>query len=190
VGTDDPIAAAQRILWDAYARIYGAPAGRRREDLVLAVFRELRTSGQEPMAHLFLQFDAVMKGLDMDKPNVTYNFNNATMANANFGTQIGTITASIESTRKEGGKGVEFATAMKTVTEGVINDPELTDAQKKDALEVLELLGSEAQQPPEKRKQGVLRSVLESMPKLLTSASALVNLWHTFGPHITGFFGL
>jgi hypothetical protein len=190
VDGDDPISATQRILWDSYARIYGAPAGRRREELVLAVFRELRQNGHERMAHLFLQFDAVMKGLDMDKPNVTYNFNNATVANANFGTQIGTITASIESTRKEGGKGAEFATALKTLTEGVINAPDLTDKEKKDALEVLELLGGEAQQPADKRKQGIVRSVLDSMPKLLSSASALVSLWHTFGPHITSFFDL
>jgi hypothetical protein len=190
VPTDDSIDAVLRILWDNYGRIYGEPSDFRRRRFLQEVFGELRDNGQIPIAHLLMQFNAIMEGFGMDRPNVTYNFNNATVANANFGTQIGTITASIESVRKEGGKGAEFATALKTLTEGVVNSQDLNDTQKKEVLEALELLGAEAQQPPEKRKRGLLRPVLDSMPKLLTSASALVNLWHTFGPHITGFFGL
>jgi hypothetical protein len=114
--------------------------------------------------------------------------NNSQIANANFGSQIGTITASLSAVAPRGKAGQEFATALKTITEGVVNSDELDEQQKKSILEALELVGQEAEAPPDKRRRCVFEPVLESLPKLLSSASALVNLWHAFVPHIIGFF--
>ena len=180
----------RRIILEAYVRIQSADPGARRQ-LKTSIYEELKKDGQSEMAEVLLLYDAVMMGAmhEMaDKPNVVYNFNNSQIANANFGSQIGTITASLSAVASRGKEGQEFATALKTITEGVVNSDELDEQQKKNILQALELVGQEAAAPPEKRKRGVLEPVLESLPKLLSSASALVNLWHTFGPHITGFF--
>jgi hypothetical protein len=83
----------------------------------------------------------------------------------------------------------DFSTALKQLTEAVVNSPELNDQQKKEALDALSFVGKQAEEPAQKRQTGVLKPVLEAIPKILSSASALVTLWHTAGPHIGAFFG-
>jgi hypothetical protein len=61
--------------------------------------------------------------------------------------------------------------------------------QKKEAMDALEFIGKEAEETPEKRRLGILRPVVESIPKVLSSASAAITAWHTVGPHVLKFFG-
>jgi hypothetical protein len=85
---------------------------------------------------------------------------------------------------------VVHATALTRLTQAVVDSPELNDQQKKETLDALSFVGKQGEEPPDKRQTGVLKPVLEAIPKVLSSASALVTLWHTFGPHILAFFGV
>lgn len=150
------------------------------------LFGELKASGRTELAELFMIFHSVMRENEMQQP--VFNFHNATIANANFGTQIGTITASVTALRNSGA-GQDFAEALKVLMEAVVNSEELDSTKKGEALESLEFIGQEAELPADKRKTGILRAVLDGFHKLVTSASALTTVWHLRGAAITAFFG-
>ncbi len=123
------------------------------------------------------------------QPNITYNFNNSPIAMANFGTQIGNISASLTAIGSNDQKSKDFTTALKQLTEAVVNSTDLNEEQKKEALDALAFVGKQGEEQPEKRQTGVLKPVLESIPKILSAGSTLVSLWEKFGHHITAFFG-
>jgi hypothetical protein len=179
---------AKRIILALDAEIQAAGADRNK--LKLQIYDYLEKNGLADFAELLMTFDAVVRANMNNPPNVTYNFNNSNIAMANFGTQIGNISASLTAVGSNDQRSKDFSTALKQLTEAVVNSTELNDQQKREALDALSFVGKQAEEPPEKRQTGVLKPVLEAIPKVLSAGSALVTLWHTFGPHILVFFGL
>jgi len=164
-------------------------AGADRTKLKLQIYTELQRKGLTEEAETLMTFDAVVRASMNKQPNITYNFHNSPIAMANFGTQIGNISASLTAVGSNDQRSKDFSNALKQLTEAVVNSAELTEQQKKEALDALSFVGKQAEEPPEKRQTGVLKPVLEAIPKVLSAGSALVTLWHTFGPHIMTFFG-
>lgn len=165
-------------------------AGVDRNKLKLQIYDYLKKNGMSDFAELLMIFDVVVRANMNNQPNVTYNFHNSPIAMANFGTQIGSISASLTVVGENDKRSKDFSAALKQLTEAVVNSTELKDEQKKEALDALSFVGKQAEEPPDRRQIGVLRPVLEAIPKILSSGSALVTLWHTFGPHLIHFFGL
>jgi len=180
-------AEVERIVLESEARIQAA--GGDRNAVKLEIYRELRAKGFDYEADLLMTFDVVVRANMTQQPNITYNFNNSQIAGANFGTQIGNITASLTAVIQKNPQSANFASALKQLTEGIVNATELTDQQKKEALDALSFVGKQAEEPTDKRQTGILKPVLESLPKIFGGGAALINLWHAVGPHVLAFFG-
>ena len=185
--TPEELQTARNIILATEAQVQAAGIDRNR--LKIAIYDAFQSKGFDGLAEILMTYDLAVRANMNQQPNVTYNFNNSPIAMANFGTQIGNISASLTAIGSNDQRSKDFTTALKQLTEAVVNSTDLNEQQKKEALDALAFVGKQGEEPPEKRQTGVLKPVLEAVPKLLSSASALVSLWHTFGPHITAFFG-
>lgn len=165
-------------------------SGAKRVSVKTRIYQDLKAKGHDKAAEMFMTYDAVVRASMADQPTNVFNFNNAQIANANFGQQLGTINASLQAVSTRDADGANFADALKRLTEAVVNTPELKDDQKKELLEGLSFLGKQAEEPPEKRHAGILKPVLKSIPDMLSSGASLVALWQALGPHILKFFGM
>lgn len=177
------------ILSREYADISADPAAKPKA--VLHVYNKLVESGQQEIADLLMYFHAMTGAVQppmSDRPNITYNISSSTIGSATFSSQVGSITTSMNSVALQPG-GMDFAGALKALTDAVLSATDLQEMQKKEAMDALEFIGKEAEETPEKRRLGILRPVVESIPKVLSSASAAITAWHTVGPHVLKFFG-
>jgi hypothetical protein len=157
----------------------------------LELFAELEAQGRTDLADSFLAYEAVLieRPKVSDKPNV--NIYGGTFGNVNFGKQIGTITASANAVAEANPeKGAAFADAIRTLTQSVTESDDLKDEQKKEALDAIEAIGSQAELSPEKRKPGIFKSALSYLPTILSATASTVKIWDLFGPTIKSFFGL
>lgn len=102
--------------------------------------------------------------------------------------QNGTMPATTFSEAAAQGAGV--ASLLAKLTREVESDSILDDALRKQSIQSLRFVEQQAQAPPEQRQLGLLKPVLEWIPKVLSSAAALSTLWAKYGPHISHFFGL
>ncbi len=150
--------------------------------------RRILAESPREIADLLMIYDAVAMGRK-NVASITYNFRDNNIANANFGTQLGVITSNLEVLQQKA-DNKSLVEALKNLTEQVVDSKELDEEKKREVLDNLGFLGSEANQPKEKQKTGVIRSVLDAVPKILSAASSLATLWHTYGPVIKTFFGL
>jgi hypothetical protein len=183
------IEAAKKVVLEKESRVQ-TKTGAELNALKLQIYDELRSQGLDYEADLLMVFDAAMRASMGNQPSITYNFHDNQIANANFGTQIGNITASLTAIGgKDDQRSKDFSTALKQLTEAIVNSPELNDQQKKEALEALSFVGKQGEEQPEKRQTGILRAMLEGIPKILSAGASVVKLWHTVGPHISAFFG-
>ena len=100
-------------------------------------------------------------------------------ANANFGTQVGTIENALNKIVNQG--QTEMAIALRDLVNGV-SRAELHEEQKKEVMEILAELASQAEKPPESRSKGVIRSLMERLPAAIGLAADLTTLWLAYGP--------
>jgi hypothetical protein len=176
---------ARTIIAGAYAKI---EAGGGKVRIKQAVFNELTEAGYPDLAEMLMSYSAMEGAVSVsDKPII--NIINSQVGNLNLGSQIGNINTSLSVVSQQGASGKDFAEAVKAVTEAVLGAAELNDAQKKEAVQSLEFISQEAATPPEQRKTGVLRTVVESIPKVLSAAASAVAIWAKYGSHIRLFFG-
>ena len=183
------IEAAKKIVLEEEARVENK-TGAELNNLKLRIYDRFRSNDLEYEAELLMTYDVAMRANMTNQPNITYNFHDNQIANANFGTQIGNISAPLTAINsKNDQRSKDFSSGLKQLTEGIVNSKELNDQQKKEALEAISFVGKQGEEPPEKRQTGVLKSMLEGIPKLVTAGTSLVTLWHTVGPYVTAFFG-
>jgi len=127
-----------------------------------------------------------------EKPETTYNWTiNAPVGVISVEAQatIGPINQNLRELHDKG--AIDIGTAISELTKHVIAETEsISSAHKAELLEHLELLSGQAVLPPEQRKQGVVRSVTESLAKGLTTAGALAEAWDKWGDPIRHFFGV
>jgi hypothetical protein len=84
----------------------------------------------------------------------------------------------------------EVAIALKALTEAVASNQELSDVQRTDLLEQLNLVSGEAAIPPENRKTGVIKPVLSGLATGLNAVASLAKVWSLTGDLICGYFGV
>jgi hypothetical protein len=181
---------ARATVTKEYARVLANPATKQK--MLLNIYNELVAEGQQEMADFLMTFHAMTGAIQppmQDRPNITYNITGSNFGTAAFDSQVGSINTSMNVVAQQQ-NGETFAKALQELTKAVLASNDLQDAQKKEALDAFELVGKQAEEPAEKRKLGILKPVLESIPRILAAASALSTLWQTYGHDITRFFGL
>lgn len=133
-----------------------------------------------------------LPGLDEDlagaRSPVHLTVQNSNIANLNLGTQVGTITAALESISHQGGTGSQFADAIKQLTEAVVSQPTMSDAEKREVVDVLSTLAEEGAKQPEQRSMGRLKAAVAWLPTAIAVAANLVALWNKFEPIIRAHF--
>jgi len=120
---------------------------------------------------------------------ISMTFTNSPVGVINLGEVQGNIQATVEALAGRGGRHQEVAAAIKELADA-ISKSSLVDAQKKEALDVVETIASQVDGPPEKRSAGILKAMLGGFPAMISTAKAVVELWGKYGPLITGHLGL
>jgi len=141
--------------------------------------------------HLIAQMEAIagLPGLfpkcEIPQPipiiNKNINVTNSTVGTINNG-YIQSLNVNIS---KIAGKGQEeLATQLKEFAEKIIEEKHLTTEIKNEILEQVEFLSNQlaAKQP---LKKGIIKSVLNYIPNLISTSESLLNLWNMLSEKIS-----
>jgi hypothetical protein len=104
---------------------------------------------------------------------VHLNIHNSNIANL----QMGTINTALETISSEGGNQLEFANAIKELTEAIVSQKDLKDDEKRETVQALSTVAVEAQKKPAERSTGTLKAIIPYIPAALASISQLESLW-------------
>ncbi len=108
--------------------------------------------------------------------------------NVNFGTQVGTIEAALTKIVNQG--QTDVAIALHDLADGVARTKELQEEQKKEIMEILAELASQAERQAQSRSKGVIRSLMGRLPLAIGLVADLTTLWQAYGPVLVKFFDL
>jgi hypothetical protein len=180
----DP-AEARRIIAETYSEIEKSS----KVPVKAAIYNKLCEAGMQDLAEILMFYSAMEGAMSMSgAPSYTFNIS-GTVGNLNLGEQIGQITTSLTVVSKQGTGAAEFAQAVKSLTDEVLRSEDLGDPKKKEAIEALEFISQQAVIEPEKRKSGMLKIVVESVPKILSTVASGAAIWAKYGDHIRHFLG-
>lgn len=98
-----------------------------------------------------------------------------------------TIDTSIDVMQNRG--DTELATAIKDLTQAILDDKQITDDLKKEIVEQLEFLVAEAVAVREKRHISVIKGVMTQISKAITISAALLTIWGKVEPLFRATFG-
>jgi hypothetical protein len=84
----------------------------------------------------------------------------------------------------------EVAKALKTITEAVLNNEELSNELKNEIIQNLSFVSQQVSVPPENRNQGVLKAVISGIKEGVNTASSLIDIWLKVEPVFRGALGL
>jgi hypothetical protein len=134
-----------------------------------------------------------LPALDEDLPKsaaTSIHFQNSSIGNLNFGTQVGTINAVVQTMQGEGDAQREVARALKELTQAVVSSQTtLPEAEKQEVLDSLTTIAEQAAKKPEERSKGTLKAIFGYLPNAISAATNLVSLWEKVGPTIKGYLG-
>lgn len=120
---------------------------------------------------------------------IEINLQNSSIGVLNTGEMkdIESISVSVTTLSSKG--YAEVASALKALTESVVQSAELTSEARTDLLDNLEELSRQAALPENERsKPAVIKSILFGISTGLASAGGLAEVWSTWGPAISSFF--
>jgi hypothetical protein len=123
-------------------------------------------------------------------PRFQLNIHNSNIANLNLGSQLGTITNALQVMSSGGEDQKHVAEALKQLTETIVSSSNVGDEQKKEIIQALSTIATEAEREPEKRSIGTIRAIASWLPTMLASAADAITIWDRLGPVIKARFGL
>ena len=128
------------------------------------------------------------KGTEMDaeRPHINIAIQNA--ANVNLGTQVGTINAALSVISEQGELNQDVVKALKELTDAVVQNKQLREAEKQETLEVIEEITKQAQSKPESRSLGKIKALVAGLHSLVAASADLTALWTQYAPVIKHFF--
>jgi len=135
----------------------------------------LKAKINQALAALLLEARIGIHTEEEKESPVTFKISNSTIANLNLGNVFGDITASVQTLNGHGQK--ELADIIRAVTEAIATSTEVQGDYRKELLEHLSVVSTEAALPPEKRKMGPLKGSITFVREGLNSATQLVALW-------------
>jgi hypothetical protein len=126
-----------------------------------------------------------------ERGEMSINITNSNIANINLGEQIGHIESVVQAiAAKEGKENQQFAEALRALTEAIKNEPQLSDSDKKEAVQVLGEIAEQGKAAPQERSSGKVKALLAGFPTVIAAAAHLTKLWEAWGPAIKAYFGL
>lgn len=117
--------------------------------------------------------------------NINVTGNNVTVINART---IRNLDASI-TVMQSSGEG-ELASAVKELTQALVDSKEIDDANRNEIAELLEFLVSQATAEAQDRSMGVVGSVLSRIPIAISMAAGLLTIWDKLEPLLKATFGI
>jgi hypothetical protein len=117
------------------------------------------------------------------------NIHNSNVANLNFGSQVGTINANLQTISGGDATQQEFVSAIKQLTEAVLQAT-LPAAEQREVVEALSNIAEQSAKKPEERSKVSLKSLVHYIPTVISSVSSLANLWTKYEPVIKAHLGI
>lgn len=115
---------------------------------------------------------------------INYTYTNIQVSDSAIGVinpgTLYTIDTSIDVMQNRG--DTELATAIKDLTQEVVNSKEIQDDVKQEIAGLLQFLASEATISNEQRNKSVIKQVLEGIGKLIPVATAAWSIWEKVQP--------
>jgi len=112
---------------------------------------------------------------------------NSTIGVVNLG-HIQNVDRAVTVLRQAGAN--DFADALSQLTQAVVDNREVSDQRRQEILEILSTIGTESQKPTASRAVGVVRALAMELATLFSGLAGLSDLWNTYRPAITSFFGI
>lgn len=132
---------------------------------------------------------ALRKMHSKNKPaSISINISGGQVGNLNLGSIVGNIDVKLKSIVDQGGD--KIGNALKELTEQVVQSATIENEQKKEILEQLDELASQAAAPVEERKSGVVKSVLTALNDALGGIEKVGELWDKYKDLFFGAFGI
>lgn len=152
--------------------------------------RAAREQGGERRVRLFVMMANICNArTDMNDKPINVNVSSSQGVVINLGPVQGSINTHVQALMSAGGGQEKVADAIRQIS-AAISDSALGDAQKKDALELVDAVAVQAKEPPEKRNGGIVKATLGMLPTVIASAKGAMDLWDKFGPIIRAHFGI
>ena len=82
----------------------------------------------------------------------------------------------------------EIATALKLLTESIVNNTELDEEERNEKLETLALVGSEATLPEVNRRKAPIRALFVDLATWASGVASMAQLWQQYGGYILKLF--
>jgi hypothetical protein len=114
----------------------------------------------------------IEKNLPPSVGNTIFNLSNSTISGLNLGTVMGSLNASVQILQTQGGQ--QLAEAIEKLTNAIGNSKEIKDADRKDLLENVAQISTEASSQRDQRKPGVLKASLAFLTTSLAAAKELI----------------
>jgi hypothetical protein len=166
-----------------------ALAPERKLEIIRRYARKAKDEGGQKRAFHFIQILNICSARrDMDDRPINVTVSGGQVGVINLGAVQGNIEANVQTLAAQGGAQEKFADAIRQVA-AAVSGSDLSEPEKKDALEMIDTLTVQAKEPPEKRVGGVLKAVFTALPAAIGAAKGLTDLWEKFGPIIKAHFG-
>lgn len=102
---------------------------------------------------------------------------------------IKSLDVSLSNIKQSGNE--ELADSLKKIAEAIVNSKDLKPKQKDEAIEGINFISDQAQEPPESRKLSLLRTVItKQIPATINLSASLMTIWTKAGPIIKSYFNL
>ena len=115
---------------------------------------------------------------------INYTYSNIQVSDSAVGVinpgTLYTISTSIDVMQNRG--DTELATAIKDLTQEVVNSKDIQDDIKKEIAELLQFLASEGIASKDTRNKSVIKQVLDRLGKLIPVATAAWSIWEKVQP--------
>jgi hypothetical protein len=120
----------------------------------------------------------------------TIHIQNSSVANLNLGSQLGTITANLQTISAGDESQRQFARALEELTQAVLSETALQQNEKQEVVDAISTLAEQGAKKPEQRSKVTLKAIATWIPTAISAANNLMTLWDKLGPSIKGHLGV
>jgi len=129
---------------------------------------------------------AMMRRMDESRA-VKITLNASQIGTLNLGNIVGDVETHLTAVSDADARAAQES--LQTLAQAILDDQALTDEQRQELLENVDLLAEEAGKPGPHRRSGLVRSVLTGLAASLGAAGGLAEVWAAVGPALLDFFG-
>jgi hypothetical protein len=113
-------------------------------------------------------------------------FHNISVSNSVVGAintgNVQRIDVNIDNIRQRGAGGEKLAEDLKQFTQAIVDDKQLPEQEKRDAIEQMAFVTDQVQTKPAERNRGVISAVLSGINTAVSASNGLVTLWQHLHP--------